>query len=174
MEVYVVRHTTPAVSPGFIYGRTEVGLMDSFLSEVERIKGKLPTRLDAVYSSPSSRCVQLTEQLTPDFMVDDRLFEFNFGDWEGKTWDNIDPQESAAWMHDFVHVAAHNGESMAQMNERVSHFWDELGQKSHETVGVVTHGGVIRLLLAREQQRPLASVFEIKVDYGDVFVFHPR
>lgn len=168
MEVYLIRHTTPEVAPGFIYGRTDVGLRESFLSEVKPIIGNLPSRLDAVYASPSTRCVQLAKQLTTEFTIDDRLYELDFGDWEGKTWDTIDQLESAAWMEDFVHVTTPNGESMVQMNERVTNFWKELVQKAYSTVAVVTHGGVIRLLLAADQQLPLASAFTINVDYGAV------
>lgn len=174
MEVYLIRHTTPLISPGLIYGRTEVPLVDSFQTEADEIKSKLPTTFDAVYSSPSRRCTLLTEQLVPNFQIDNRLCEFNFGEWEGKTWDTIDQQESAAWMQDFVYVSTPNGESMLKMNERVMAFWTDLCQKTYKTVAVVTHGGVIRLLMAADQQLPLASAFTIKVDYGDVIVLRPR
>lgn len=174
MEIYLIRHTTPDVAPGLIYGRTEVDLLDRFPDEVARIRSKLPVRLDVWYSSPSRRCTQLADQLTPAFQVDDRLCEFHFGDWEGKTWDTIDPDESKAWMDDFVNVSSPNGESMIQMNERVTAFWTDLIRQPHQTAGIVTHGGVIRLLLAADQKLPLATVFTIKVDYGDVVRLRSR
>ena len=148
--------------------------MDSFLTEADEIKRKLPATFDAVYSSPSRRCTLLAEQLVQNFQIDNRLYEFNFGDWEGKTWDTIDRQESAAWMQDFVQIATPNGESMVQMNERVMAFWTDICQKAYKTVAVVTHGGVIRLLMAADQQLPLTSVFTLKVDYGEVVVLRPR
>ncbi|GAB3251072.1 alpha-ribazole phosphatase [Larkinella harenae] len=168
MEIHLIRHTTPAVAPGLIYGRTEVDLLNSFPDEVAQIRNKLPARLDAWYSSPSRRCTQLAEQLAPAFMIDDRLCEFHFGDWEGKTWDTVDPNESKAWMDDYVNVCSPNGESMVQMNERVTAFWAELIRLPYQTAGIVTHGGVIRLLLAADQKLPLATVFSLKVDYGAV------
>lgn len=168
MEIYLIRHTTPVLTPGLIYGRTEVELKNSFLDEAAAIRPQLPTQFDAFYSSPSRRCTQLAEQLAPAFRTDDRLCEFHFGDWEGKTWDTIDPAESKAWMDDFVHVCAPNGESMLQMNERVTAFWMELIRQPYQNVGVITHGGVIRLLVAAERQVPLASVFSIPVAYGEV------
>lgn len=117
MEVYLIRHTTPAITPGLIYGHLDVDLTDSFLEELKTVKQKLPPVLDAVYSSPSRRCTQLAQQLAADVIVDHRLSELNFGDWEGKTWDTIDPQDSRAWMDDFVNVPAPGGESMVQMQE---------------------------------------------------------
>lgn len=148
--------------------------MDTFLDEADSIRSKIPAKFDAVYSSPSRRCTQLAEQLAPAFQIDDRLCEFNFGDWEGKTWDTIDPNESKAWMDDFVHVCSPNGESMLQMNERILAFWTELISKDYQNVGVITHGGVIRLLVAADQQLPPASAFTITVQYGDVVVVRPR
>lgn len=170
MEVYLIRHTTPAITPGLIYGHLDVDLTDSFLDELETVKQKLPLTFEAVYSSPSLRCTRLAEQLASVFIIDDRLRELDFGNWEGKTWDTIDQRDSQAWMDDFVNVSTPGGESMAQMHERVIHFWQDLLKISHQRVAVVTHGGVIRLLLAEEKQMPLASAFEIKVAYGDVVV----
>ena len=170
MEVYLIRHTTPDVPPGLIYGHLDVDLTDSFLQELAIVKQKLPPTFDAVYSSPSLRCTQLARQLTPEFIVDDRLRELNFGNWEGKTWDTIDQNEAKDWMDDFVNAPTPGGESMVQMNARVTHFWQELLKITHQNVAVVTHGGVIRLLLAADRKLPLASAFEIKVDYGDVVI----
>lgn len=148
--------------------------MDSFSAEAEAVRGKLPAQFDVVYSSPSRRCTHLAEQLAPAFQIDDRLCEFNFGDWEGKTWDTVDPDQSKAWMDDFVHVCSPNGESMLQMNERVQSFWTELVGQNYQNAGVITHGGVIRLLVAADQQLPLASAFTIKINYGDVVVLRPH
>ena len=170
MEVYLIRHTTPNITPGLIYGHLEVDLTDSFLQELAIVKQKIPPTFDAVYSSPSLRCTQLARQLTQEFIVDDRLRELNFGNWEGKTWDTIDQNEAKDWMDDFVNVPTPAGESMLQMNERVTHFWQELLKITHQNVAVVTHGGVIRLLLAADRKLPLASAFEIKVGYGDVVI----
>lgn len=170
MEVYLIRHTTPDILPGLIYGRTDVPLAASFPTELAAIRQKLPVAFDAVYASPAKRCTQLAEQLASTFVIDDRLYELNFGDWEGKTWDSIPPDESKDWMDDFVNVSTPNGESMIQMNERVAAFWTELAQKADKTVAVITHGGVIRLLTAAGRQLPLEKAFTIKVEYGDVVV----
>jgi alpha-ribazole phosphatase len=174
MEIYLIRHTFPLVAPGFIYGRTEVELCDSFAEETEIIQQKLPTNLDQVYSSPSQRCTQLAAILSTDYQIDHRLSEFHFGDWEGQTWDTIDQRESRVWMEDFVNVCTPNGENMLQMQARVMAFWQEMIQTSAEKLAVVTHGGVIRLLLAADQNLPLRSCFDIKVGYGDVFKLHPH
>ncbi len=172
MDITLIRHTTPAISPGLIYGRTDVPLADSFTMELASVRAKLPGTFDVVYSSPSQRCVQLAEQLAPAVRLDERLRELNFGEWEGQTWDTIDRQASELWMQDFVNNAPPGGESMRQVNERVMDFWSELIHQPYRHVGVVTHGGVIRLLVAADRQIPLVSAFTIDVTYGDVITLH--
>ena len=172
MDITLIRHTTPAIVPGLIYGHTDVPLADSFAVELAAVRATLPVTFDVVYSSPSRRCVQLAEQLTSVVCLDERLRELNFGAWEGQTWDTIDRQASEWWMQDFVNKAPPGGESMRQMNERVLNFWSELIRQPYQHVGVVTHGGVIRLLVAADRQIPLVSAFTIDVTYGEAITLH--
>lgn len=168
MEIYLIRHTTPSLSPGLIYGRFEVPLTGTFSHELEAIKNQLPENFDSVYSSPSTRCTLLAQQITLDFITDERLTELDFGDWEGETWDTVNEVDLQLWMDDFVNVIVPGGESMLQMNTRVLSFWDELLSSSAQNIAIVTHGGVIRLILAHLRNMALADAFEIKIGYGEV------
>lgn len=170
MEIYLVRHTTPSLTPGLIYGRLDVPLEDTFQAEFEMIQTKLPENPDAVYSSPSTRCTLLAQKINPVFTTDDRLTELNFGDWEGATWDTVNEADLKIWMDDFVNVVVPNGESMQQMSARVLSFWSELLQSGLKNAVIVTHGGVIRLILAHLQNVALANAFDIKVGYGEVVI----
>ena len=174
MEIYLIRHTTPAVAKGLIYGRTDVALADTFIEEREKVLKKLPLEIDVVYSSPSTRCTQLAAHISKTYKTDERLYEVNFGRWEGKTWDTIDKKESDSWMQDFVHVCPPEGESMLVMQKRVMHFWEELLQLSPPKAAVVTHGGVIRILLAAIRNMALQSSFEIKIGLSDVILVRPH
>lgn len=169
MEIYLIRHTTPDVSNGLIYGRTDVGLIETFLEEKNAILKKLPSDMEVVVSSPSTRCTELAAHINNQYKKDDRLYEVNFGAWEGKTWDTIDQKESEAWMRDFVNVCPPGGESMAQMQNRVMDFWTEFLQRSQKNAAIVAHGGVIRILLSALQNIPLENSFDIKVKFGDVY-----
>lgn len=168
MEIYLIRHTTPELTQGLIYGQMEVELAATFEEEVATILTKLPNDLDAVYSSPSTRCMKLADRLGQNIHMDFRLMELNFGEWEGMTWDTVNQDELNKWMDDFVHEAVPGGESMLQMNERVMNFWQELTARPAKKVALVTHGGVIRLLLAHVGKMELSSIFNIKVEYGEV------
>jgi len=172
MEIFLIRHTTPAVDKGFIYGRTDVPLADSFDAEKELIRTKLPADIDTFFSSPSSRCILLAHQITDSFKIDDRLMELDFGLWEGKTWETIDRAESERWMEDFINNRPPGGETLQEMKTKVMEFWNELLVLPYRRVGIVTHAGVIRLILTSVNSAPLQSLFNIPVSYGDVIALN--
>jgi alpha-ribazole phosphatase len=99
-----------------------------------------------------------------------RLYEVDFGLWEGKTWDATDPKALAPWLQDYVHVCPPQGESMMQMHERVLHFWRDLHRQPGQRIALVAHGGVIRLILAAVRNMPLTSCFDNQVAYGSVYL----
>lgn len=168
MEIFLIRHTAPAVDKGFIYGRTDVPLAESFDAEKELIRTKLPEHIDLVFSSPSSRCALLAQKIKDSFKTDERLMELDFGLWEGKTWETIDRSESERWMKDFVNNCPPGGETLNEMNNRVMSFWEELILRPYHRIVVITHGGVIRLILAAVNASPLKSIFDVNINYGEV------
>ncbi|MCU7371011.1 histidine phosphatase family protein [Paucibacter sp. O1-1] len=170
MEVYLIRHTTPVLEPGLIYGRKELLLHDTFPDELATVLQQLPEHFDAVYSSPAFRCVELAKEISPDFKMDVRLQELDFGEWEGKTWDTVDQVALQCWMDDYVNVCVPGGESMMQMHERITEFWDELSRETYTRIAIVTHAGVMRLLLASVRSIALTNIFDIKINYGEVII----
>ncbi|MDN3548203.1 alpha-ribazole phosphatase [Mucilaginibacter aquaedulcis] len=172
MEIYLIRHTTPDIYKGLIYGRLDVPLSESFGAEKESVIVKLPEHIDLVISSPSSRCILLAREIAEFYVKDNRLMELDFGLWEGKTWDTIDRKESEMWMSNFINTAPPQGESLGKMNERVVDFWNQLLKLPYKKIAIVTHAGVIRLILAAVNSIPLQSVFDIKVQYGEVITLN--
>ena len=168
MEVFLIRHTTPDVSPGLIYGHMDVALAGSFDIEMQMVTGQLPAGIEYVVSSPSSRCTRLAQEINKTFTTDDRLMELNFGRWEGMTWDTIDRNESERWMANFVENCPPEGETLKEMSYRVFDFWKDLKTLSYQRVAIVTHAGVIRLILSAVKSKPIESLFDVKVNYGEV------
>lgn len=156
------------VGEGQIYGQLDVPLKDGYAQEIAAVIDQLPASFDAVYSSPSSRCTQLALAITPSFKTDKALYEFHFGDWEGQTWGAVAGPVCDQWMNDFVNCTTPNGESMIQMQARVICFLEEILVKPYEKVALITHAGVIRILLAHYRSVHLKDAFEIKVGMGEV------
>lgn len=175
MEVYLIRHTTPQVEKGLIYGHLDVPLTASFEQESQVVLKQLPAVIDAVYSSPSLRCTLLAKSISASYQSTSTYYqenialrELNFGDWEGKTWDTINRGESDQWMDDFVNLSPPNGETMLQMEQRILVFWNDLLKQSYKNVAIITHGGVIRILLARYRNILLKDSFTIPVAMAQV------
>jgi alpha-ribazole phosphatase len=170
MDIYLIRHTRTAAETGLCYGRTDVALSSGFGEDLAMLRQKLPASTGgcAVFSSPLTRCMQLAEILSPNVTPDDRLLELNFGQWEGRRFDEIDPDLLSRWTGNFVEAAPPGGESFTDLVERVGDFWQDLVQRPHEQVLVVTHAGAIRALLARVLELPLANAFQLRVDPGSV------
>lgn len=179
MTIYLIRHTEVAVGKSVCYGGSDVDLADNYAEQVAKLMLYLPTtEPDVVFSSPLSRCRYLAWDLAPsatkDYIrFDDRLREYNFGDWEMLPWSDIPRDALDAWMADFVNLAPHNGDSFQQVFNRVSAFWHErvlplASAETPKTVYIVSHGGVIRALLCLFLELPLQNAYRIHLDYGAV------
>ena len=172
MEVHLVRHTPVDCSTKVCYGRLDVPLSDSFPSDIKKIKKQLSSSYDAVYSSPISRCVALSEALNyKEIITDRRLLEIDFGDWEGVAWNDINDVKLDEWMADFVEISPPNGESFSQMFDRVSGFIAMLRTRKFKKILIVSHSGVIRCFLAYLLKFPLKNSFRIPIGFNEHYVF---
>jgi alpha-ribazole phosphatase len=174
LDIYLIRHSRVKVSSDTCYGQTDVLLADSFLEEVQQIKNQLPDFSEAVLiiTSPLQRCLQLARQLSfnqdKQIVIDKRLLELNFGEWEMQKWQEMDSHLLQEWMDDYVYVVPPQGESYQALFIRCQDFWQALLKQSFSTVLVITHAGVIRALIALLLEMPLKNAFAIQIDYGSV------
>ena len=143
MRLYLIRHPKPTVEPGICYGQLDI-LAKIEMADFARLRAELPPGLP-VWSSPLLRCRHLAEQLHPQPVIDARLAELNFGDWEGLPWDDIPRHELDAWAADVADYVPPSGESPRALQRRALDFVVSLTVP--EAV-IVTHAGVIRCLLA--------------------------
>jgi alpha-ribazole phosphatase len=143
VRLHLIRHPAPQVAAGICYGQLEISAKIE-MAELTRLRAELPAGLP-VWSSPLLRCRQLAEQLHTQPIFDDRLAEMNFGDWEGRRWDDIPRHELDAWAADIVGYAPPGGESPRVLQRRALAF---IASLTVPEAVIVTHAGVIRTLLA--------------------------
>lgn len=152
MKLWLVRHAPVDAPPGLCYGRTDLPAQaEPTRHAAQTIAAQLPSGI-ALRSSPLQRCRTMAEAvaaLRPDLAaptVDDRLAEIDFGDWEGRRWDDIARADIDAWTADFVDAhAGRCGESTRQFMGRVGAAWDDCRAAQQPQVWF-THAGVIRAL----------------------------
>ena len=168
MEVYIIRHTRVATPKGICYGQTDVDLANTFEEEYFELKKQLPNHFDAVFSSPLKRCKQLAEKFSVDMILDDRLKEMHFGDWELKAWNDIPLDEIQPWYDDFVTTETPNGDSFERLYFHCASFFNELRTKDYKKVLIVTHSGIIRSTWSYLLEIPLQNTFKIPISFGEV------
>lgn len=161
MILYLIRHPKPMIEPGICYGQLDI-LAKIENAEVELLRAELPPGLP-VWSSPLQRCLRLAEHLHRQPLIDERLAEMNFGDWEGRAWDAISRPELDAWAADVAGYAPPGGESPTALQRRALAFVAELDVP--EAV-IVTHAGVIRVLMAHWQRLAATEWVKLSVPFG--------
>ncbi|EPG65123.1 histidine phosphatase family protein [Leptospira wolffii] len=197
MEIILIRHTTPEVEPGTCYGRTDLGLPTSFEAEAHNVLKLLPSHIHSIRTSPLFRCYSLAEYISkrleavgpsPIWKVDHRIQELDFGEWEGRLWEDIPRSETDPWMLDYVNRKPPGGETYSELQSRISESWEESltaakvweklkreeGETSEYKELWVSHGGPIRCLASLTLGLPLENSFRLVLDYGSVSVFRIR
>ena len=174
MSLYLLRHTNVHISTGICYGQTDIKLASTYENEMLEVLHKLADKsFDEIYSSPLIRCTKLASDIAngKPIIIDSRLQELNFGQWEGLRWNIIDKKpEAAAWFADYVNVKCPNGESFVDLIKRVNEFYHEICTKN-KNVLIVTHSGVIRSFMNIINGLEPQKTFKVKVDFGSITEF---
>lgn len=171
MKLFLIRHTSLQVPAGVCYGQSDIDVASSFMDEAVLAQQKLTsTPFDAVYVSPLQRCLKLANALNiGEPVVDNRLMELHFGDWEMSAWDDISRDIFDVWAHNYANLAPPNGETFSQLQQRGVDFLEEiLARHPKSNIAIVTHGGMIRALLAHVLNMPLKGLFRFTIDYGSI------
>ena len=180
MQLFLIRHTTPQITAGLCYGQSDIDVAASFNEEQLQVINKLSAlkqggvELHTIISSPLQRCTKLAHaiNLALDFgevSEDKRLMELNFGDWELQAWDAIPRTAFDIWADDYANLAPPNGETFGELHLRAKSFIADVSHHSpNANIVVVTHGGMIRAMLAEVLQIPLKRLFRFQVDCGSI------
>lgn len=107
-----------------------------------------------VVSSPMVRCCQTAEILYPGIkkITCEKLRETDFGDFEGKTYDELkDDLSYRQWLSDGIDGIIPNGESRKEFEKRCIdgflEIMDKICREEIPSVAFVIHGGTIMTLM---------------------------
>jgi broad specificity phosphatase PhoE len=155
-ELYFIRH-----------GQTEwnairrmQGQWNSDLSELGREQAAVNGRflkdlgIEHIVASPLDRTRQTAEiintHLELDIHYDDRIMEWDCGDWSGEMWDQVKdkwPEEFTAWQADQFYYRGPNCENYPDMIARSKPFLEELHALDHTAIAIVSHGMIGRVMV---------------------------
>lgn len=147
VRLWLVRHGATAWSEeGRLCGWSDVPLSAGGRDAAEGLREEAARVLrsaQAVWCSDLRRARETAELAGLPVVPDPRLRELSFGTLEGARWDELS-EETRDALTRFVGFSAPGGESLEELERRVGAFLSGLARGTHI---VVTHGGVIRLLL---------------------------
>jgi|ERR1051326_1640425 alpha-ribazole phosphatase len=174
--LWLLRHPEPETTArGRCYGSLDIALSPDGVRHAHAIAAALAAEpLAAIYTSPRQRCEQAAQILASTHRcgveIIDALRELDFGEFEGRTYDEIAasyPDLYRQWMEHPTDTRFPGGESFHEMYARVTAATVDLRSRhSGESIAIVTHGGVIRILLAEALGIEASNIFRIAQRYG--------
>ncbi|NCO12420.1 MAG: hypothetical protein COZ34_01730 [Candidatus Pacebacteria bacterium CG_4_10_14_3_um_filter_34_15] len=153
---YLVRHAQYANPLNILAGRLPVELSEAGIKEAKKLAIFFEDKkIDKIYASPVLRCKQTSEIIsskkTPveyDLRIAETLSAFQ-GYWK------------MDWDYFFTHAEELGGESPLDISNRVSNFWNEVKNTSHDNIIICSHGDPLYLLYAKLAGIPLPTIREI-------------
>lgn len=155
--IYLFRHglTKGNLNAQYI-GHTDLPLTTDSISSLKSIKAhEHYPEVDAVFSSPLKRCIDSANIMFPknNTLVIDDFIEYNFGEFEGLTAEELkDNEDFKNWLHGDIYAAAPYGESNAQFSHRICDAFEKVVDGCVKTgtnnIAIVGHAGVLMTILA--------------------------
>ncbi|TLX59568.1 histidine phosphatase family protein [Stutzerimonas nosocomialis] len=137
---------------------------------------------DVLVTSPLQRCAAFARVLADErrlpLEVHADLRELHFGEWEGRS--AVELMETAAddlghFWRDPYRFTPPGGEPLVAFERRVLGALAELrGRHAGRRLLLITHAGVMRLLLARAQGLPRERLLEVVVGHGELHRLEDR
>lgn len=147
MKLFLIRHPQPRIESGICYGREDLGLREPASVHALRLRALLPERF-GLYCSPLQRALKLARELGEP-ILDPRLQEMNFGEWEGRPYCSLGTQIDD-WAQDPLGYRPPQGETGHEVAQRIWSFHlDVVAVSRLDALVVVGHSGPFRLWLAQ-------------------------
>jgi alpha-ribazole phosphatase len=144
-------------------GREQAGLWRERLSEIE---------FDAIYSSDLSRCLETAEIIAGPRKIHilNKFREISLGEWEGLHRHEVKERFPDEWKARGMDMGYRppKGESFNDLNNRVIPVFNEIAGSGSQNMLLITHAGVIRVILCHILGMPLNRLFTLVQDYAGI------
>ena len=157
-------------------GQTDISLDETGTAQALFWKNAFSrVQFEKIYSSSLGRCRETATLICPGkkIQVDPRLNEINMGTWDGESFDHIRKTSSNLFQQRGEQIDTFTppqGESFNDLKTRVSPFFEDLGQNLNGPTLVVTHSGVIRVMICHYLDKAPEQLLEVKLGYSHLFL----
>jgi broad specificity phosphatase PhoE len=154
-DLLLIRHAETDMT-GTFCGQSDPPVNDAGRQQIcELVANLRKETIAAVYTSDLQRAVTtaraVAELFSVSCIVRPALREMHFGKWEGLTRRQIEalhPADATEWLEAFPHMTPPGAEAFADFQERVmAEARYLLSRNEHELIAVVSHAGVMRVVL---------------------------
>lgn len=176
MRLWLVRHgETEANVAGLYSGHAPTPLTERGIAQAQTLGTLLRNvPVDNVLCSELERARHTTQLILAEREVPVRnmpeLNEMFFGDWEMRHHRDLareDAENYAVWCNDWQNATPTNGEGFQTFSQRVERFIAQLADyKACQNLLVVSHQGVLSVLIARLLSMPAAAMWHFRVEQG--------
>ena len=178
-RVFLIRHgITDWHREGRVLGQRDIALNDEGLEQARAAAAALTDApIVEVISSPLVRALQTAELIGQTFGIevarDPRLIDLRVGKWEGMTYEEVAAHsEYKEFIQDPLSERIPGAESLSDIKTRAVAAIEQAieDNPSGDAIAVVTHAGIIRVLLTHYLGSPPANYHRIRVAPGSVSV----
>lgn len=177
MQITLVRHAEIEERYHRCYnGAIDIDLSEKGVMQSKELAKYLDTQsYDAVFCSDLIRAKKTLEHSihTKDAIYTSLLREKSWGKHEGLGFDAIIAQGEIEYLDFMQWIQALDGEPYSEYIQRIKDFFFEyLPSQNKQNVLIITHAGVIRVLIALVQELSLEDAFCISVDYSSCVFYN--
>jgi probable phosphoglycerate mutase len=168
-------------------GKRYIGWQDIALSDEGVLQARkwadyfVGIALKEIYCSDLVRCLETARMIGDRCSLEPKVLselrEINLGDWDGERFDTVRVLYPQSFLERGKHIADHRppkGESFGDLQERVWPVFESIAQRLSGHTLIITHAGVIRVLICRILGMPLANLFCIGQVYGALNIIEVR
>jgi phosphoserine phosphatase len=177
-RIYLVRHGETNWNRQLRYqGQRDIPLNEEGLRQATCIAGYLEDeQIETVYSSPLLRAQKTAALIAEKHglkpSLEHGLMEIDFGDWEGRRYNELNEEEqdfAKRWFFNPDTITIPGGESYSVFKKRVLEGYGRIRQMN-KNIAVVTHAGVIRVIVATLLDMPAANITRLKLSPASLTV----
>lgn len=172
-KIMLIRHgITDWNLEGKVQGQSDTQLASDGIYQARMLIAHFPFEtVDAVYSSDLQRAMRTADFISNKFNLETipvkEMREINFGNWEGRSFENIAKEEPTEFKKFFVQpdmLMFKGGESFAELQSRVMLSLKKIVRLTGDDkqIVIVTHGAVIRVIIAAILEMPIRKIWSIQ------------
>lgn len=178
-RVFLIRHGVTAWNDeGKVLGQQDVPLSPAGIAQAQAAAAALAgIAISDVITSPLQRAIQSAEIIGQSCGIevarDPRLIDFGLGQWTGHRYRDLEGNpDYQAFLADPLAERIPGGESLAEVRDRVVDAIEQALQDSPtgDALAMITHAGVIRVLLSHYLGSHLGNYHRIRVNPGSISV----